>query len=738
MELKRAALSYASMGWHVFPLKPGKKIPATTHGFHEATCDVETIEGWWNTNPNYNIGIATGVSNLVVIDLDEDSTKGKHGIQTLANWEEQHGALPATVCCHTPRGGKHLYFKTQENIKCKTNIYPSIDIRANGGYVVAPPSVVNGAAYRWLNAPVVYPVAQADSVVYTFLNPVSDRYNQPKVPFSMPSEIPEGQRTSALLKMLGSMQAKGMSDEAIRAAIVAENDSKCSPPMTDDELENTVFPALRRFPKGTAPYMLDIDYTAVAPEIVDRLKELHPESNKQYGWHDAGNGNLFACLFRDKARYAPERKKWFVYDGTRWVVDIGGTKVMNLCKCAAGALMMYATFHITDETVKNGYIKHISKWQQRKYRETILKDAETVASISVADFDRNPYLFNCLNGTLDLRTLAFREHNSNDFITKAAAVSYVPEARCERWERFISEITCGDAELARYIQKALGYALSGETKHECFFILYGATSRNGKGTLCETFLHLVGDYGKTASPESIAMRKNIDSRSPSEDIARLAGARFVNMSEPDKKMVLSAALVKTLTGNDTVTARFLGEGSFDFRPQMKMFVNTNHLPYVNDSTVFSSDRVKVIPFNRHFTEAERDMQLKTTLTTPENLSGILNWCIVGWRLLSAEGFSMPPAVKEVTLCYSEDSDKMGQFINDCLVFMPSGEVEARLVHGRYQEWCYASGLKPEGFSEFRKSLASSGIETKRKRPKGSKENDNKAFFVMGYNLQKPI
>lgn len=161
---------------------------------------------------------------------------------------------------------------------------------------------------------------------------------------------------------------------------------------------------------------------------------------------------------------------------------------------------------------------------------------------------------------------------------KLADVEYIPKCRSERWNQFIDEITCGDKALARFIQKIFGYALTGDTQHECFFILYGATSRNGKGTLCETFLRMVGDYGRTASPESIAQKKFSDSRSPSEDIAKLAGTRFVNMSEPDKKMILSSALVKTLTGNDTISARFLGENSFDFRSQFKMVVGTNHLP----------------------------------------------------------------------------------------------------------------------------------------------------------------
>lgn len=739
--LKQWALSYAQIGWAVFPLKPGSKIPATPHGFKDATLDAEQIDKWWNQNPAYNIGISAGHSGLVIIDLDEDNTKGKHGIQTLQQWEQMWGSLPVTVRCKTPRGGQHLYYRTEEDIKCSTELYPGIDVRAAGGYVVAPPSAVNGKLYQWLTAPGIVPICEADNQVYTFLNPVPDNFDKRSAqPYSVPDSIVEGQRTNEMLKLLGSLQAKGLSDSAIRAAVEAENESRCNPPLTDSELENTVFPALGRFTKGTAPYILDRDYSTEIAEIVERLKELHPESNRRYGWHDAGNGNLFADLSKGVVCYVPERKKWFFYDGKRWIPDTGNVHTMNYCKVIADALMSYTSAtaqNIPDEKRRTEYIKHVAKWQGFKYRETILKDAATSASVYISDFDNDPYLLNCLNGTLNLKNGEFHEHSSADNITKLAHVEYRPDVRCARWEQFVAEITCDDKELARYIQKALGYALTGDTRYECFFILYGATSRNGKGTLCETYMCMIGDYGRAASPDSIAQRKFTDSRSPSEDIARLAGARFVNMSEPDKKMTLSAALVKTLTGNDTIAARFLGENSFEFKPQFKMFVNTNHLPYVTDATLFSSDRVKVIPFNRHFGEGERDSYLKQKLTMGESLSGILNWCIEGLALLKAEGFTIPQSVHEATRDYNESSDKAGQFVSEFLCADPGGMVKAKDVHGVYQEWCFTNGFRPEGFSEFKKSLASAGIMVERKRPKGSSSDVKKVQMVVGYKLNMP-
>lgn len=247
-----------------------------------------------------------------------------------------------------------------------------------------------------------------------------------------------------------------------------------------------------------------------------------------------------------------------------------------------------------------------------------------------------------------------------------SGVKYDPEATSELWERFIDDVTQGDKDTAIYLQKAMGYGLTGDTSEECFFTLYGATTRNGKGTLMETYMALVGGYGRAARPETIAQKDKTNSNAPTEDIARLAGARVVNISEPGKQMVLSASLVKTLTGRDTINARFLNENSFEFVPQFKLFINTNHLPKVTDPTVFDSGRVKVVPFNRHFSEEEQDKTLKRRLRQTENLSGILNWCLDGLRLLQETGLDAPRTVREATAQYRRDSDKIARFVDEMM------------------------------------------------------------------------
>lgn len=253
-------------------------------------------------------------------------------------------------------------------------------------------------------------------------------------------------------------------------------------------------------------------------------------------------------------------------------------------------------------------------------------------------------------------------------------VDYDPLAKSERFNSFVDEIMSSDKEKTLFLKKFLGYAVTGETKYECMFFLYGETTRNGKGTLMESVLSVMGDCGKAVRPETIAVKSNPNSSQPSEDIARLAGIRFANIAEPRRGLCLNAAQVKSMTGNDTLNARFLHENSFDFKPQFKLYVNTNYLPVISDMTIFSSHRVHIIPFDRHFEEDEQDKTLKHEFLKDEAKKAILNWLVDGFYLLKKEGFKPPKCVKDATLSYARDSDKIAQFAEDELVADDTTEV----------------------------------------------------------------
>lgn len=460
------------------------------------------------------------------------------------------------------------------------------------------------------------------------------------------------------------------------------------------------------------------------------LTELCPENNDKYRWTDSGNGRLFADVFKDKVRYVPERKKWFCFDGSHWCEDVESLKTMELCKELANALLKHA-ITITDEHKRTEFLKHCNKWQIRRNRETILKDARSIYPLNMSEFDNNPYLFNCANGTLDLKTMKFREHNASDFLTKLSPVIYDPVATNERFNSFITEVMSGDKDKALFLQKALGYALTGDTKYECMFFLYGATTRNGKGTLMESILGVMGDYGKSVRPETIAVKQNNSSQSPSEDIARLSGLRFANISEPSRGITLNAAQVKSMTGNDTINARYLHENSFDFKPQFKIYVNTNYLPTITDMTLFSSNRIFIIPFDRHFEPWEQDNSLKTEFAKAEVQSAILNWLVQGYITLCKDGLNPPSAVTDATKQYCHDSDKIQLFIDDCLEEQFDGEIKTSSVYHAYRNWCGENGYYPESTRGFYQSLRTKAT-VKRKRPLSGGE---KASLLIGYKLK---
>lgn len=459
------------------------------------------------------------------------------------------------------------------------------------------------------------------------------------------------------------------------------------------------------------------------------LEDLHPANNDLYPWTDIGASRLFADYFKGVARYVPERKMWYCYADGRWVPDQSNLKTMELCKQLANQLLTYA------EGIENGlqrtaFLEYCRKWQARRYRETVLKDAQSVHPIAMAEFDQDPNVFNCANGTLFLKTMEFKPHNSKDKLTKISKVKYDPEIKSQRWDNFIHEITSGDQEKAEFLQKAFGYGISGDTSYECLFILYGATTRNGKGTLCESVLKALGDYGRTARPETISLKHNNNSSNASEDIARLAGVRFVNISEPSRGLVLNSAQVKSMTGGDTINARFLHENSFDFLPRFKLYINTNYLPVINDTTLFSSGRVVIIPFERHFTESEQDHRLKHEFAKPENQSAILNWLIGGYQTLQAEGFTQPQAVIAATEAYRHDSDKIKLFMDDVLEESPNSEERTAVVYNSYKNWCQENGCYAESAKNFNQGLRAIA-RVKSKRPKSG---GGSTTVLIGYKM----
>lgn len=252
--MRDAALSYAARGWAVFPLVERDKIPAVKGGFKAASDDAETIGEWWDAHPRHNVGIATGSASrgLVVIDLDVDEARGENGLDTLREWEREHGELPETTSAETGSGGMHLYYMCNTPIGCSVDNDKGVDIRGDGGYVVAPPSVhPSGGVYAWDNDPDDFPVAKADDNVYAFIRSIQGERRRGER-FRLPDAISSGKRNDTLMRYAASMQSRGDDDVLILSALEAANKLKCKPPLPQCELEKIVESVTTKYAKGDA------------------------------------------------------------------------------------------------------------------------------------------------------------------------------------------------------------------------------------------------------------------------------------------------------------------------------------------------------------------------------------------------------------------------------------------------------------------------------------------------------
>lgn len=434
-------------------------------------------------------------------------------------------------------------------------------------------------------------------------------------------------------------------------------------------------------------------------ELLERLNKMQP--HRKYSANDKGFGSLFADVFKDFTRFNVSAKEWYFFTGKIWSIDAGSMIVNQFAKKLVDALLIYCA-NIDNEVARKPFLDYVSKMGQFRYRQTIINDARDKYFIQESDLDCDVSLFNCQNGTYNLDTNEFKKHNPNDLLSKISNAIYDPIATAPTWTNFVEEIMQGDAEKITYLQKIFGYALTADTRLETCFIFYGASSRNGKSTLVETLLHLHGGtsgYAVSMKPETLAQKKNTDSRQASGDIARLKDCRFLNCSEIPKRMLLDISLLKTFLGRDSVTARHLHQREFEFYPHFKLFINTNYLPIVTDDTVFASGRVNIINFDRHFASHEQDKNLKCKLKKPSELSGIFNWCIDGLKLFMELGAEPPLSVFNATQAYRVNSDKVGIFFNECMEKSDKNS-KAGSVYDKYKKWCDTNGFGTENKSNF--------------------------------------
>ena len=320
------------------------------------------------------------------------------------------------------------------------------------------------------------------------------------------------------------------------------------------------------------------------------------------------------------------------------------------------------------------------------------------------ELDRNTWLLNCENGTIDTRTGRRREQKRADLITKRSPAHFDPHATCPRWLSFLERIMDGNQNLVDFLQRAVGYSLTGATGEQVLFFLYG-TGANGKSTFLDIIYEVLGDYA-SATPTSTLLSKAGSDTIPN-DIARLKGVRFVSAVETEDGRRLAESVLKQITGDKRISARFMRGEWFDFKPECKLWLAANHKPVIRGTDDGIWRRIRLIPFTVSIPPEEQDHTLFEKLVT--ELPGILNWALQGCVRWQREGLGLPMEVKTAIATYREEMDTLADFFAECCTVEKHAMATARELYTRYTLWCEDNGERPERQKAFGMRLSERGF-----------------------------
>lgn len=395
-----------------------------------------------------------------------------------------------------------------------------------------------------------------------------------------------------------------------------------------------------------------------------------------------GNAERFKERFGKNTLWCEPMKQWFVWqgeaDGGRWVEDATLVHRLNMMEVARS--LSRDSLAEPDRALADSMYKWGRNSESSPNIDGSLKNAKPLMPVAGDAFNKNTWLFNFTNGTLDLRTDVFRPASREDYLTKSVDYAYdgdFMELGCPKWDKFLSEIFPGDhAAIIPYLQRAIGYSLTGETNEQCLWLLIG-DGANGKGVFIHTLQKVLGTYAMQADWQTFAVKQSgrLEIR---EDIARLAGARFVAAAESDKQTRMAENVVKAITGSDLITARHLHKGSFEFMPQFKLWLASNYEPKLSGTDDGIWRRLRYIPFTVSFKGRKADKHLEEKLL--DELPGILNWARRGLKDYLANGMQEPEEVIRATAAFRQEVGPIRQLRGRAFSHRrPSGQVRFLLA-----------------------------------------------------------
>ena len=405
---------------------------------------------------------------------------------------------------------------------------------------------------------------------------------------------------------------------------------------------------------------------------------------KQYDMTDTGNAHRLYDKFGNVLRYSYNRKRWFFWDGKLWRADDSG-EVKKLADLVCDDIKREA-FMEQDEKTQADLLKWANKTASSKGKEAMIRECQHLEDIPASpdDFDAYSDYMNCQNGIINLRNGELIPHDSNFMMSKICYSDYDTSGKKPKlWMSFLDDITNGNKELQEYIQRSVGYSLTGSNEEQCAYFLYGV-GNNGKSTFLDTISDLLGGYSSNAQPETIMMKRGGDSAG--SDIARLKGARFVTSEEPTEGVRLNEGLLKQLTGGSKITCRFLYGDEFEYTPEFKIWVATNHKPVIRGTDFGIWRRIKLIPFEVTIPKEKVDRNLKYKLR--REFPQILRWAVEGCIKWRKSGLTEPKCISDAVSEYKHEMDLLAGFIEQCIEidYKQDNKVSASDLFRAYIRW----------------------------------------------------
>lgn len=744
-----AAKAYAARGWPVFPVR--RKAPAIPkgrggNGYHDASTDPAELEALWKQAGRGVDGLGVDLERAGLVLLDCDPRNGGN-LEELAG---RVGELPATVAARTGGGGAHRFYRRPEGCPptSKGNaLGPGLDVKANG-YAVLPPSRhPAGDAYAWTADPDTVEIATAPPWLVAALSaPQAPRdgngasgvrslagYVRAAVDGELVTlaSAREGERNATLNRSafsLGELVGAGHLSEGDAVDVLRRGAMACG--LWGDDGERSCLATIHSgLEAGRAqPRMID------APAIPERVTPpassprngTRPRATPRkvraphcppglYSRDDIGNGERLVHLYGDRLLYVEALGGWHAYDGKRWALDDAGQARAMAQRTARGIVREAAEAADAgagEEEVK-ALASFAAKCSASARLSNMLTEAQPHVSARPDALDRDPWLFNVQNGTLDLRTGELRAHDPADMLTRLAPVPYDPRAQAPTWRAFLDRIFAGDRDLIAFVQRLAGYALTGSNREQVLTILHG-NGANGKTTFVNALTHVMGDRERggyaTHTPAGTLLASRYDAGTgPTPELAALYGARLVTAAESDASRRLAEALVKEVTGGEPVTCRVpYARTMLTFYPTFTLVLATNHRPRIVGTDWAIWRRIRLVPFNVTIPEEERDPELSERLAA--EAPGILAWALEGCRDWQAHGLGVPEAVKTATEAYRSEQDVFAAFLDDCTVHARNADVMCAELYTAYVRWCEGTGERAESDRRFRAAMTERGYE----------------------------